>query len=473
MSDFILIYPKIKRGVERNAFPPFVFLQLAAALEKANFTSTLIDARVEKDFMHKIEQEIKKNPLFVGITSMTGFQTFEGMRIAKFVKKKNIKIPVVWGGVHASFLPEQVINNQYVDVVAMGEGESTVVSLAKEYRSYGRIVSEIKGIVIKKDGKIVKIVNNDSLDLDLVPMPAWHLIKDRIERYYLGSEKCMSIITSRGCPHRCSFCYNANFNKRVFRARSVENVLAEIEFLHQQFGVTKVRFSDDNILTDKNRVVKICDELQRKGNVVPVYCDVRVDYLDNELLSYLVKRGVKEFYLGIEHGSQKMLDLLCKGTKVEGIEEAITLLGQHTLGGHTYSFMIGLPGETEEDIKKTWFLAKWIVNIDQKAHILLNIYTPYPGTELMNILVKEGYKMPDDLYGWCKYHWFSAQGKGWIQNMRLVKSLTTIFRFAFTRSDNKLVRFLSRRAKNIFLTGKPKPYLEFELLYYLLNVLKI
>jgi len=466
MADFVLVIPRNRQRTMRVVTPPFVFLQLAAALENEKFTSVLIDARVEKDFLYKIEQETKNKPLFIGITSMTGIQTFEGVKIAKFIKGRNKKIPVVWGGCHATFCPEQLLNNKCADVAVIGEGESTVVSLAREYKSHNCIINEIRGIAVKENGRIVKTESNNFLDLDSLPMPAWHLIKDKM-KYYLSGNGLISIMTSRGCPHNCFFCYNANMHKRMFRARSAQKVLEEIDFLHNQLGITRVSFCDDNFLTNRNRIIKICNGLKEKGHVTPVHCDVRADYINDELLAFLANNGFKSFYLGIEHGSQKMLDLLNKGMKVEMIKNAITLLNQHTAGGHTYSFMIGLPEETKEDIVEAWSMMRWISNVDPRGSIDLNIYTPYPGTELINMLIKKGYKIPDNLSKWNKYHWNSTRGKGWIKNKRLVRSLLAIFRLTFTYLNNKLTRFLSHYARKVFLAGEFRPYLKFEFLYFL------
>jgi len=471
MADFILVIPKFKRKTEKKTYAPFVFLQLAAALEKNNFSSFLIDARLERNFLHILEQEIKKRPLCIGITSFTGFQTSEGARIAKFIKKKDEKIPVVWGGCHASLLPEQILRYPFVDVAVIGEGESTIVSLMREYRSHKRIKNEIKGIAVKKDGNVIKSENDHFLDLDSLSMPAWHLIKDKIA-YYIDDETGIGIMTSRGCPHDCSFCYNAKIHKRVFRARGARKVLEEIDFLHTQFGIGKIKFTDDNFLTNRNRVAEICDGLRQKGAVTPVRCDARVDYLDGAFLAYLVKNGFRKFYLGIEHGSQRMLDMLSKGTTVGQIRGAITALSRHTSGGHTYSFMTGLPDETEEDIEKTWVLARWIAEIDPASQILLNIYTPYPGTELFDMLVKKRYAMPASLYDWSRFHWFFTRRKPWIKNRRLVRSLTVMFRLAFSRSENRMVRLLSKHARAVFAKGRLRPYVRFEFLYCVLRILQ-
>lgn len=471
MADFILIIPKIRFRKTVPVTPPFVFLQLSACLEKSNFTSELIDARIETDYLEKIRQKLKDSPLFIGITSMTGSQSVEGLKIAKFVKAIDKKIPVIWGGIHAYFFPEQILENDCVDVVVMGEGESTVVLLAKEYSQGNKPTSKIKGIAFKECGLIIKNLNDNFLDLNSLPFPAWHLIKDKIKYYSLADEdeKGLQIITSRGCPHACSFCYNQSYNKSRFRSRSVENILNEIDFLHKEYGIKNIRFGDDNFMTDRKRVVQICEGLQKNKNIKSLHCDIRADYIEDELLHYMVDQGFKKFYLGIESGSQKILNLINKNITVEKIKQGVSLLNKYTLGGHTYSFMIGFPDETAEDIKGTWELARWIFNIDKNAHILLNVYTPYPGTELMDILINRGFKMPDSLSDWGKYHWFSVEHKKWVNDPRLIKSLITIFRFAFYRSNNILIRFLSNRAKKVFLTGKFRSYIEFEFLYYLLK----
>jgi len=192
-----------------------------------------------------------------------------------------------------------------------------------------------------------------------------------------------------------------------------------------------------------------------------------VDYINEKFISYITGNGFKRFLLGIESGSQKILDMVNKKVTVDMIKNGISILNRYTSGGHIYSLMVGLPGEEKEDIRRTLELARWIYGVDKKAQITLNVYTPYPGVELTNILSKNGYPVPKTNSEWMKYNLFSIEAKNWISEKRLIKSLVNIFRLSFTPSGNMLARFLSRHAKNRFLKGELRPYPEFELSYYL------
>ena len=182
------------------------------------------------------------------------------LAFARKVRKEKPNVPIVWGGVHPTLLPEQTVKNEYVDVVVRGEGEAVVVDLADCIAS-GKPLDKVKGITFKVNKEIRNNPDAEIIDMDKIPIELpFELLK--LDKYPSLTAGRVHIQTSRGCPHRCGFCYNILFNRHAWRGKSAKRVLDEIEFLMQKFPQTKIIDPiDDNFFVDKKRVEDICNGL--------------------------------------------------------------------------------------------------------------------------------------------------------------------------------------------------------------------
>ena len=220
------------------------------------------------------------NPLFVGITSMSGLQIRYGLEFAKKVRAENPSCPIVWGGVHPTLLPEQTAASKYVDVVVRGEGEVTIRELANTIDATENI-ENVKGVTCRMGGRILTAPDREFIDLDSLPLglPYYLLQRDRYPSLKAGR---IHIQTSRGCPHRCGFCYNSLFNRGIWRCKSPERVLDEIEHVILEFPEVKcIDIVDDNFFVDKARVEKICEGIIHRGIETPWRANCRFDYMAN------------------------------------------------------------------------------------------------------------------------------------------------------------------------------------------------
>jgi radical SAM superfamily enzyme YgiQ (UPF0313 family) len=387
-----LFQPGAKEGVANT--PPIGILHLASVLKEAKYDVKIVDIRVE-DY-----QSIDLNDtLFCGITAFTGTMVTWGLKIAKFIRDKNPEIPIVWGGVHASILPKQTCEHPLVDMVVKGEGEKTVVELAKALES-GSTLEDIEGVVYKNDEEIIENPDRPFIDLNELPYLPYELLNS--EKYNLST---VYVHTSRGCPYNCKFCYNRNYNKLSYRSKEPERVLDEIEYVLKKFGsnVTEISFVEDNFFVSRKRVEKICKGLiDRKINIKwSALC--RVDYFSkysDEFIDLLVKSGCRAIAFGAESGSEKVLESINKGIKVEDTLTTIKRCKEFGIASD-FSFVIGLPGETRRDIYKTMDLIDERERIDHHngaSHIF--IYVPYPGTPLFADAVKMGFDNPSSLEEW-------------------------------------------------------------------------
>lgn len=242
-KEILLVFPG--KYQSPNPQVPLALLNLASPLLKEDYKVRILDMRIDnyRDFH-------VGNPFFVGISTMSGNQISYGLKYAKKIKAEAPNCPIIWGGVHPTLLPEQTVQNNYVDIVVRGEAEETVLELANKLHA-NQPIDNVKGITYKQNGKIISTPNREFIDLNnLATRLPYHLLSK--ERYPSLQAGRIHIQTSRGCPHRCSFCYNSIVNRNVWRSTKPEWVLEAIECVNEEFPNLKcIDIVDDNFFVDK------------------------------------------------------------------------------------------------------------------------------------------------------------------------------------------------------------------------------
>ncbi len=366
-------------GFAKSPYFPNGILFLAAVLEKHGYEVKIydnnVDTRKPKDFA-------TFNPDLVGFSVLTGRSI--GNAIAQSIEFKKIVpgVKIVWGGVHPSLLPEQTIAESYIDYVVIGDGEYTLLELVKHLEGSNIQLEEIKGLVYKQDNKITRNEPRPFLkSLDELPDPAWHMIN--VKKY-----PEVTLNSSRGCPFRCTFCYNQGFNKGRRSDFSAERVVAQIEHMHQQYGITTIKFFEDNFTANRKRLREFCRLVIRKNLKIKWNCESRIS-LNEEDIVLMAKSGCTWIGLGVESGSPRILDFLQKDIRLGDVEKVCQLLARHKIMPIAY-FMAGIPTETLEDFKMTLELIK---RLDILGYQYM-IYRPYPGTPLFDYCVNNGLIIP-------------------------------------------------------------------------------
>ena len=281
-----------------------------------------------------------------------------------------------------------------IDAVVLGEGEQIIVPLVEAMQVRRDGFEGIPGIAYRVDGK-VKIAERPPLveDLSALPMPAYGLLAMKRYRTRRGKRYAL-VVSSRGCPGKCKFCYRLTFGRSV-RRRTVENVVDEIELLEKGHGVQEVSFEDDHFTTSRSWIHAFCEGVRKRGLKAKWSCWTRVDGVDEELLSDMNASGCRLIRYGVESGSQEVLDRSGKGTNVERAADAFRLTRRAGIQSWGF-FMIGNMGETKETVADTICLAKRLSpDIFQFA-----MATPYPGTELRQWAEERGYIVAK---GWEDY----------------------------------------------------------------------
>ena len=373
---------------------PLGLLYIAAVAKQAGHDITVIDAFAEGLSADEVLNRIRAaGPDVAGFTSFTsngGFLYTFGKRL----KKELPNTLVVFGNVHAGVYAEQYLKNRCCDIVVHGEAEYIFLELLKAYEEK-RPWSGVPSISYLSNEKFVPAAAPAVVeDLSRLPLPARELVNQKL--YDIGpisnfrlknarrGKTSKHMFTSRGCPHRCSFCVvHGNIRQRF---NPVERVLAEMEILVNEYNTDYIFFMDSLFISDKHRVMELCGAIRRKGLKVSWGCEAHVNCIDEELVKNMESAGCTDMNFGIESGVQRLLDRVRKGIKLENVETAIRTVKKHT-GIHAMGlFILGLPGETRADSIATIEYAKRLP-LDMAQFSLL---TPYPGSQLFNDLKEKG-----------------------------------------------------------------------------------
>jgi len=374
--DVALIFPPIRTWDEPRNFPTGLGI-IAAIIRNMGYSVAVIDAKGDKLMAWEVQKRLEElRPRVVGIGGLV--TTYRFVRsIARWIKAWNPSVKIMVGGSVGGSVPELMIERNPVDAVTVGEADETIQELLPALLDGGDL-AKVRGIAFNAGGKAVLTESRPLIqNVDMVPFPAWDLfpIETYLANPVVGVGRDMDIITSRGCPHQCTYCYQ--IFGRGFRARSPQNILAEIGELNGRYGLDFVSFQDDCFVVNKKRVYEFCDLLDRSGLDIRWSCCGRVNIVDEPLLRRMKESGCVSVSYGIESGSQTILNRYRKGVTVETAKQAVTLTREVGLRNPT-SFMLGSLGETPETAWETVEFCK-DVNIPLQA---LMFTTPYPGTPL-------------------------------------------------------------------------------------------
>ena len=365
--------------------PPLGVLYIASLVRKNNHIPYVIDVPALRwSLKETVNYVLSLNPDVVGISSMT-INILNAGKIAEELKLQGLKVPIVIGGPHVTAAPVETLKRfSAIDYGVIGEGEITFLELIEKLGRH-ESVSDIMGILWQDhSGEVVVNPPRPFIkDLDTLPLPAWDLLPNFPEAYPQSALEtkrlpAASIITSRGCPHQCTFCDRAVFGSSV-RHHGAEYTLDMIRLLKNKYGVKDLMILDDNFLLDKKKLFKICDTIIEEKMDLRWYCLSHVKFMTEDRLKKIKEAGCWIMEVGIESGCERILELLKRNTKKEEIAEAIKRArkaGIRVKG----NFIFGLPTETRESLEETIQFATDI-NISLFQQTFLTIW---PGCELSN-----------------------------------------------------------------------------------------
>ena len=387
MIKVLLISPKRSSEYKVDVMSgfPLGLLYLAGALREAGHKSIILDLDALKiknvDIMHLIE---KIKPDLIGITALS-FYYPEMRELCRYIEN----YPIVLGGIHVSSLPELSLKETKADYLVIGEGEKTIVKLAN-YIENGGDIAEIKGLAYEKEGKFIMNEQRERIkNLDEIPFPAWDIFNlERHSSLFKGGYKTfhnytnyLPILTTRGCPFKCTYCASTFFWGPSIRFRSIENIIEEIEYDIKNFKVKHFEIWDDNFTINRKRVINFCKEIIKKNIDASFYLPngVRIDTLDRTLIRLMKIAGFKGLILSPESGSQKILNVVQKKLDLKIVKGVAKMLQKERMLTSAY-FILGLPEETAETAYQT---IKFGSSLPLNGVAFL-IFTPLPGSKLFD-----------------------------------------------------------------------------------------
>ncbi len=450
IEKILLIQPgmRIATSGQRIVYPPMGIMYLAAVLEKRGREVAILDCQTEgldRDAplrdnyvevgipMDEVSKRIRDfEPDMVGISCNFSVMVGSMNETARIVKSIYPDSPVVVGGNHPTSMPEEVMENPAIDFVLMGEAEESLPALidaieredgrcgdgescdnctCKEGKdgegkkdmeeagaaAKGPAYASVPGLVWREDGRVTVNPRGDFInDLDALPFPAWHLFPyEKYSKNYepravtWGWPQAMpTVLTTRGCAGRCVFCSVHRTMGRKFRARCLEEVFREIDFLVENYGIKKLMIIDDNFTHDRKRAKEFCRGFRRRGYDLEIHFMVLALWcMDEELIDELVEMGCVSMGFAIESGVQEVLTNIVK--KPLKLDRAMEVLRYARNKGVrlTGTFVIGLPGETKDDIRRSLYMANYSGLFDSRE---VYIATPLPGSELFERCRDEG-----------------------------------------------------------------------------------
>ena len=414
----LLLYPPHSSLLEEGYFvhksPPLGLAYIAAVLQEAAHEVKAIDCVIENwkqrvwdgDYYQiglsweELKGRIQRaKPDIVGISCLFSSQFQNARKTAALVKEVDPTIKVVVGGAHPSAVPSEVMADTNFDYAVIGEGEHTMLSLIRSMEGSLKL-GNVDGIAYRENETVmINPKKNFIANLDDLPFPARHLFpmgkyfyltrELKIGEMYSKRVPYTEMVTSRGCPDKCVFCVIRKMYGGFWRARSPKNVVDEIQFLFEKYGIKEIHFMDDNLTLDRRRTEEICDEILHRGIDVSwaITGGVHVNTLSEALLRKMKRAGCYSLWLGIESGDSYILNqLIKKGVSLEKIHEAVKCVKRVGIEANGF-FVIGFPGETRKTIENTIKFSKSLDLNDA----YFSIATPYPGTELYDQCFSKGY----------------------------------------------------------------------------------
>ena len=417
MSDILCVYPKTGYDIKNSSVELPLGLLSTVSVVHNDYNVKILDQRIDQNFKENLINEVSKEPRVVLIPSMTGTQLRFALDISKYIKD-NSKTKVLWGGVHATLMPQQTIGHKLIDMVVIGEGEFVLQNLMAALD--GKIQFEKVNGIAYRDGKNISInPAADQPDPNTIPEVPYHLVD--VENYvksggiaFDNKERTLPFISSRGCPYTCTFCSTAGINKGKWRSMTAELTHERVSKMVRKYKINVVKFYDENFTSNPKRAERIAELI---NNGFGWSMQARMDNMLITDMKKLEEGGLRIVEPGVESGSDRILKLINKGEN-----RATMIAANRKLAGTNikafYNFMMGFPTETNEELMETVDLALQLIKENQNAHVTqFYIFVPYLGAQLFDYAVEQGFQVPKTLEEWVA---FSRQQTytPWIQDKK-------------------------------------------------------
>ena len=454
-----LIGPKWNEMI--NSYPPLGLGYLAAVAEQDGHDVRIHDFGLypSQPLEEDARQVVDFKPDLVAFTSMTTSYHYVEQLVERL--KAATGVPVIIGGPHATTMPEATLSNPNIDYLIFGEGEYIWQDFLRALESGDTRWGEISGLWYKEDGKVVPGGSRKPIeDLDSLPYPSRHLYDlSKYPLYAPNGEPMLTILSSRGCPYACSFCFKGIVG-RSYHQRSPENIVAELKEVYATYGIRNFYFIDDLFTIDVKRLEVILDHFIDQRLDYRWRCLARVDRVTPDLLKKMYKAGCRQIHYGIESGNQEVLKRTAKHIDLQQVRDAVKWTEDAGIRSKGY-FILGLPGDNEETMQETIEFAASL----ELTEAMFSIATPFPGTKLWDelILKNPGMAYDADFTKTYYYNNYAAEIAPFMNVSEIGDealsgmALTARERFQEAREQRKFVKYFGedwgRRAYKVSKVG--------------------
>jgi radical SAM superfamily enzyme YgiQ (UPF0313 family) len=409
----------------QEATAPLAILAISTPLLRAGYQVRIIDSTITPNFQKQVLKELE-NALCLAVSLVTGPMIRETVQIARAAKALYPGLPVILGGWHPSLLPDQTLAAEFIDVVVRGQGEDALLEILERLEA-GASLEGVAGVGYKQDGRLIFNPPRPLKPIRDLPPKAYHLADfDAYER--LCGRRWAMYISSLACPYSCSYCTNQGVYGRQWNALDAGQAAQEMSDLVSRYRLSLLWVVDDNFLVDRERAVAIAEELLRRGVKFDWSIQAStnlVTRLTTEELKLLRRAGLSQVSQGADSGSPKILHLMNKDfQKIETVYEAAHKL--HEVGIRpSFNMIFGYPGEGEKERRESIALIMDICRRFPGAEFWTNIFTPYPGSPVMERAFELGIDVPKSLEGWADFFprytvlpWLKGRKHHRLQTMR-------------------------------------------------------
>src|SRR5262245_26335740 len=409
----------------QEATAPLGILAVSTPLLRAGYQVKIIDSTITPNFQKRVIEELK-DALCLAVSLVTGPMIRETVQMATEVKRVYPSMPVILGGWHPSLLPDQTLAAEFVDTVVVGQGEDALLEVVQHIAA-GESLEGIAGVGYKVDGRITFNPRRELRPLAEMPPKAYHLADFDAYQRVCGRRWAM-YTSSLACPYNCGYCTNDGVYGRKWNALEPLQVVEEATDLVRRYNLELLVIVEDNFLIDRERAVGIAEGLVRSG----VKFDWSIQASTNlvvrlsvDELKLLKRAGLSQISQGADTGSPKMMHLMNKD--FQDLETIYLAAEKLTAAGIRPSFnlIFGYPGETEKERRESTALMMNICRRYPGAEFWTNIFTPYPGSPIMQRAFELGIEVPKTLAGWADFFprytvlpWLKGSEHQRVQNMR-------------------------------------------------------
>ncbi len=390
---------------------PLALLAIGSALDQKKFEVIIVDGRIEKD-PFKILSEHIDDALCLGITVLTGSPIKDAMDITNKTKLKRSDLPIIWGGWHTSLFPEETLRDEAnIDITVQGQGEQTFIELVDAFHDQQPLIG-IKGICYRNDkNEIIKNPPRPIIPMDEFANVNYGLID--VEPYFeKKGNRQLDYISSTGCYFRCSFCADPFVYNRKWTAISPEVMVNKLKELHKTYKFTDLNLQDETYFTYRDRVIEISELIIDRSLNFSWAATMRADQgsrMSEDDFKTCVRSGLRRLLIGVESGSQEMMDWLKKDIKLEQVYRCAQLCSDLNIAA-IFPFIVGFPDESQKSIDETVKVSRELNSMHHNFTTPIFYFKPYPGTEITKDVITNGYQLPQTTKEWSDFDYIGSSG---------------------------------------------------------------